>query len=131
MDFSIFKGGLFISAIFWQNKDVLGLIRKDIICSVEKKHPTLNSILLFQAPKKTHMKILLSMIRAPRLLTGIFYHMDHIYLIVLVSGFWSGIWVRPALQKWQNAQLLCFTEQANFVTADRKILDAKIYQFTN
>ena len=82
MDFSIFKGGLFISAFFWQNKDVLGLIRKDIICSVEKKHPTLNSILLFQAPKKTHMKILLSMIRAPRLLTGIFYHMDHIYLIV-------------------------------------------------
>ena len=39
MDFSIFKGGLFISAIFWQNKDVLGLIRKDIICSVEKKTP--------------------------------------------------------------------------------------------
>ena len=29
------------------------------------------------------------------------------------------------------AQLLHFSEQANFVTADRKILDAKIYQFTN
>ena len=29
------------------------------------------------------------------------------------------------------AQLLRFSEQANFVTADRKILDAKIYQFTN
>ena len=28
-------------------------------------------------------------------------------------------------------QLLRFSEQANFVTADRKILDAKIYQFTN
>ena len=56
MDFSIFKGGLFISAIFWQNKDVLGLIRKDIICSVEKNTLLLTLFYFFMPQRKLTWK---------------------------------------------------------------------------
>ena len=41
---------------------------------------------------------------------------------------WGGI---SKMAETMYAQLLRFSEQANFVRADRKILDAKIYQFTN